>query len=85
MVGELESRFFEWNGFGQAGCDATSNSAEYAGLVRLLRQAELYHEHVATSVSARRLPPRALRVEGDSELVIKQVLGEYAVDNLRLK
>lgn len=51
---------------------ATNNVAEYTALVAGLQE-------------ARRLGVRHVRVLGDSELVIKQILGEYRVKNEALK
>lgn len=50
----------------------TNNVAEYAALLALL-------EHAAT------LAPRRLRVRSDSQLLIRQMLGEYRVKDARLK
>eukprot|EP00035_Acanthoeca_spectabilis_P027034 m.465077 g.465077 ORF g.465077 m.465077 type:complete len:476 (-) comp23959_c0_seq1:145-1572(-) len=81
--GAAMAKPFQWSGFGVAGCDATSNTAEYTGLIRLLRQVE--YRLGTTSGTPLGLQPCVLGVEGDSELVIKQILGEYAVDNTRLQ
>ncbi|NPA32719.1 MAG: ribonuclease HI family protein [Aquificae bacterium] len=51
---------------------ATSNEAEYKALIRLLEE-------------AKREGLRKLKVKGDSELVIKQVRGEYKVREERLR
>jgi ribonuclease HI len=50
----------------------TNNTAEYMGLIIGLRMA------VKNEI-------RALKIEGDSQLVIKQCLGQWAVNNLALK
>lgn len=57
---------------GEAIGTATNNEAEYAALIAGLRR-------------ARNLEVTGLTVKGDSELVIKQVTGEYAVSASNLK
>lgn len=55
------------------GHNATSNVAEYAGLIEgILRATELL------------MPGEPLEILGDSQLVIRQVLGEYKVKALHL-
>jgi ribonuclease HI len=51
---------------------ATNNVAEYMGLIAGLRE-------------ARKLGAKKVRVRGDSELIIKQMRGEYRVKNPGLK
>ena len=52
--------------------DCTNNEAEYQGLLAGLK-------------AARSLGIRKLKVEGDSQLIVRQILGEYKVRNARLK
>lgn len=57
----------------QNGQSATSNVAEYAGLLKgIFRAAEML------------LPEETLEIMGDSQLVIRQVSGEYKVKALHL-
>lgn len=58
--------------FGKFIGDATSNAAEYRGLIAGLE-------------AAKALGAKHVRVLGDSELVIRQVLGEYRVRHEALK
>lgn len=51
--------------------EATNNVAEYRALLLALRKARLLH-------------PRAVRIFSDSELLVKQLRGEYRVRNPRL-
>jgi len=55
-----------WCGWKYLGKEQTNNIAEYSALIEGLR-------------TAHRLGIKRLRAEGDSELVVKQVLGEYKV------
>lgn len=61
-----------WSGWKFMDREATNNEAEYTGLLCGLK-------------CARSLGVTRLQVEGDSELVVKQMLGEYAVKASRLK
>ena len=55
-----------WAGWKYLGMDITNNIAEYAALIEGLH-------------CAKKLGVRRIRAEGDSELVVKQVLGQYKV------
>jgi ribonuclease HI len=60
-----------WSGYHYLGDNITNNVAEYNGLIEGLRSA------VSMEITS-------LRIEGDSELIIKQILGLNKVKNLRL-
>lgn len=66
--------------YGDAGCDATNNTAEYTALV-----------HGLSCIATTSFPHpirddiKTLTVCGDAELVIRQMRFEYAVDNPRLQ
>ncbi|KAG8457838.1 hypothetical protein KFE25_005107 [Diacronema lutheri] len=61
-----------WEGSCYVGARATNNEAEYAALIRGLAQ-------------ARELGAGTLVVKGDSQLVIRQMRGEYRVKALNLR
>jgi ribonuclease HI len=65
--------------FGDAGCDATNNTAEYTALFFGLRNI------VAYLLEGTKRGLSAVTVCGDAELDIRQMRGEYAVDNPRLQ
>jgi ribonuclease HI len=60
-----------WCGYFYLGSNISNNQAEYLGLIEGLRQAALMNIE-------------SLNVEGDSELIIKQVTGVYKVRNATL-
>jgi probable phosphoglycerate mutase len=60
-----------WKGYHFLGMSVTNNQAEYAGLIEGLKAA------VALKISS-------LEIEGDSELVVRQMTGEYKVKNAQL-
>lgn len=59
-------------GYGFSGMEKSSNQMEYEGLIEGL-------------VWALRLDLKTLTIVGDSELIIKQLTGEYSIKNHRLK
>ena len=59
-------------GYGFSGMEKSSNQMEYEGLIQGL-------------VWALRLDLKKLTIVGDSELIIKQLTGEYSIKNHRLK
>jgi len=61
-----------WHGHFYVGADATNNQAEYQGIIEGLR-------------AGRRLGLLRLHVQGDSELVLKQMTGVYKARNPRLQ
>ena len=60
-----------WSGHGALG-HATNNVAEWTGLIQVL-------------TAAQRFAATTLRVQGDSQLVIRQFTGEYTLRNPRLQ
>ncbi len=79
-----------WHGCVYLGVDATNNQAEYAGLIEGLRKgidigiaAQCSKSaSAAASIGTERV---RMHIEGDSELVLRQVQGEYKVKNVSLQ
>jgi ribonuclease HI len=66
----------EWGEIDGTGLKGTNNQAEYRALLALLDS--LRHLPLLSSLSNDRC---IIRINGDSQLVIKQMKGEYSVDN----
>lgn len=68
------------------GLDAlTNNQAEYTGLVSGLKQVFVAMEEIKSSEAKKHLDNVTILIQGDSDLIVKQMNGEYACKSAKLQ